>query len=79
MMIDSKSMQKIDAAALAGYRGERMPETEDAIIVAAWRCGRSQAIDKGLIPAEPIPTPQSIKTTTDQTIRLNYQRLPDCY
>jgi len=69
-----------DDMAWIGFSGKPMPDEcyEDDLLASAWRAGRTQAIDKGLIKPKASNT-KSIKIRTDHTVRLNYVRIPDCY
>lgn len=69
-----------DYMAHIGFDGKPMPDScyEDDLLAAAWREGRNQAIDKGLI----IPTvsnTKSIKIKQDHRVRVNYNRIEECY
>ena len=50
-MIDAKAMAENDKMAWIGFNGKPMPNKcyEDDLLASAWRAGRRQAIDKGLI------------------------------
>jgi hypothetical protein len=49
--------------ALIGFSGQPMPAAcyEDDLLASAWRAGRTQAIDKGIIKPAPIKIAHSSK------------------
>jgi hypothetical protein len=53
-MIDVETMASNDEMAQIGFDGKPMPGIcyNDDMLAAAWRAGRTQAIDKGLIKFE---------------------------
>ena len=79
-MIDYETIARNDEIVMIGFKGLPMPDEcyEDDLAASAYRAGRNQAIDKGLI--NPVPSiTKSIKIKHDDSVRLNYHRIPDFY
>jgi hypothetical protein len=79
-VLDINTMQENDDMALIGFKGLTMPDAcyECDLLASAWRAGRNQAIDKGLIQVTPSNT-KSIKIKQDNRVRVNYNRIEECY
>lgn len=79
-MIDYITMKANDEMALLGFSGKPMPDAcyTNELLAAAWRAGRNQSIDKGLIK-ETSSSTKSIKIKHCDRVRVNFNRIEDCY
>ncbi len=78
-MLSLDCMNENNDAFLRGYKGEPALDSyyDDDLLYAFWTGGRNKAENEGRFVVNKKEV--SIKVSTDSSVRLNYQRIPDCY
>lgn len=79
-MLDYKDMVANDEMFLNGYRGGDMPDTDDELLMAAWRLGRLKADIDGKLNGPLYPKVVTKKVKNHTTGPTMYPcRIPNCY